>query len=86
MVYDENDENPTRITVHMGEDVTVDVYRGGDPITLNHSDKIADICGFTSYFNTTDYTFTFTSKTHNISHIQIDAYGYNSNKKAKKSN
>ena len=85
MVYNSGTTSPTRITIDMSDDVTVDVYAGGNLIKCDYTNKDLDMLGFSYYFNTNPYDFTFTSKTRIIKHVQIDGMGYVNCTKAKTS-
>ena len=79
VVYDTRSANPTSVTLEMGSDVTFNITaKDGNVFTCNYTTQAEDISkfGFSHYFNTNDFAFTFTSKSRNISHIQIDGRGY----------
>ena len=75
VVYDTKSAKPTSVTLEMGSDVTFNITaKDGRVFTCDNTTKAEDISmfGFSDYFNTNYYAFTFTSKSRNISHIQID--------------
>lgn len=86
VVLDAKWVRPTSVTLEMGSDVTFNLTaKDGSVFTCNYETKAEDISmlGFSDYFNTNYYAFTFTSKSRNISHIQIDGKGYVNFNKAK---
>ena len=86
VVYDTKSAKPTSVTLEMGSDVTFNITaKDGRVFTCDNTTKAEDISmfGFSDYFNTNYYAFTFTSKSRNISHIQIDGRGYVNFNKAK---
>ena len=69
VVYDTRSANPTSVTLEMGSDVTFNITaKDGNVFTCNYTTQAEDISkfGFSHYFNTNDFAFTFTSKSRNI--------------------
>ena len=92
-IWDGGQASPTSITAEMGSDVTFNVTSstGTQLIRCGYTDKESTIntIGFSDYFkdgSTLTYVFTFTSKSRNITHIQIDGFGNQSYKTAKVGN
>ena len=82
VVFDTKWIRPTNATLEMGSDVTFNVTTGG-AYSCNYDSKSFDMLGFYDYFKTNNFVFTFTSKSRNITHIQIDGKGYVNFNKAK---
>ena len=71
--------HPQEVTIEMGDDVTFKAAAG--MITSSYSDYSEEVSGFRYFFNfnggtSGSYNFTFTSKSHYVSHIDIIGYGY----------